>query len=104
MKKPSFAPGVTLSIRLGYPGDSMFRGRALNYVNLDESPVPIEHEEAAVQIMRVQGKAQNQSQGRLENQATAQFPEQPLSRDVVNNIDNLDVDLNESPKPSIRQQ
>ena len=46
-RRPSFAPGVTLSVRLGHPGDSVFRGQALNYINLERAPIPKEHMGAA---------------------------------------------------------
>ena len=54
-KKPGLAPGISLVIRTGMPGESVFRSRALPYINLDEAPVPIEHDGAASHILRANG-------------------------------------------------
>lgn len=69
MKRPGFAPGVTLAIRIGHPGENVFRSRPLTHINLEESPIPKEHEGAAAQILRLQGQPGPA--------ATGKFPEPP---------------------------
>ena len=42
-KRPPFAPGLAVNVKIGQPGDGIFNMQCFPAMNIDEAPVPREH-------------------------------------------------------------